>query len=257
MRILLTNDDGIAAPGLRALYEAMKGLGEIAVSAPEIQHSAAGHSITLHRPFSVRKDVWPDVPLSFAVGSTPADAVRLAVLQLLPWKPDLVVSGINQGANYGTLVLYSGTVAAAAEAVILHIPAFAISLASYQYHDFTTAGKAAAHIAKTLLDGGLPPDVLLNVNVPPLPLGEIRGLRWTHQGDFRHVDDLLPHEGKEGHYSYVLGTPVHHEDNHPDSDVVRVREGYIAMTPIQLDLTAREHFETLKRLPMEGDEWKA
>ena len=108
MRILLTNDDGIEAPGLRALYGALRGLGEIAISAPDRQYSAASHSISLHHPFRVQRDVWPDVPYSFAVGSSPADCVRLAVLKLLPKPPDLIVSGINQGANYGTLVLYSG-----------------------------------------------------------------------------------------------------------------------------------------------------
>jgi len=257
MRILLTNDDGIDAPGLRALYEALKGLGEIAVSAPEKQHSAAGHSITLHIPFSVRRKAWSDVPLSFAVGSTPADSVRLAVLQLLPWKPDLVVSGINQGANYGTLVLYSGTVAAAAEAAILHIPSFAVSSTSYDWIDYSTAGKAAAHIARVIERHGMPPDILFNVNVPPLPVDAVRDMRLTHQGDFRHVDDLLPHETKEDHYAYIWGTPVHRTDDDPGSDVTCVREGSIAITPIHLDLTARQHFEALRRLPLEGDAWKA
>lgn len=257
MRILLTNDDGISAPGLRALYEAVKDLGEVAVSAPERQHSAAGHSITLHAPFSVRRGAWTDVPLSFAVGSTPADSVRLAVLQLLPWKPDLVISGINHGANYGTLVLYSGTVAAAAEATILRIPAFAVSSTSYEWHDYTAAGRAAAHIARVVGKHGMPSDVLFNVNVPPLPVDGIRGMCLTHQGDFRHVDDLMPHETKEDHYAYVWGTSVHPADVHPDSDVSRVREGFIAVTPIQLDLTARAHFEALRKLPLEGDAWKA
>jgi 5'-nucleotidase len=257
MRILITNDDGIEAPGLRALYGALKDLGEIAVSAPDCQHSAAGHSITLHSPFSVRRGAWSDVPLSFAVGSTPADCVRLAVLQLLPWKPDLVVSGINHGANYGTLVLYSGTVAAAAEAAILHIPSFAVSNASYDWHDYTASGRAAAHIARVVGEHGMPPDVLFNVNVPPLPPSEVKGMRLTHQGDFRHVDDLMPHETKEDHYAYVWGTPVHRTDDDPGSDVSSVKEGFIAVTPIQLDLTARAHFDALRRLPLEGDAWRA
>jgi 5'-nucleotidase len=257
VRILLTNDDGIHAPGLRALYDALKGIGEIAVSAPEVQHSAASHSISLHRPFSARGGVWPDVPLSFAVGSTPADSVRLAVMRLLPWRPDLVVSGINQGANYGTLVLYSGTVAAAAEATLLGLPAFAVSLTSYEYTDYSTAGRAAAHLARVFLKQGLPPNVLLNVNVPPIPMQEIRGMHVTHQGEYHHMDDLVPHPETEDHYQYVLGASVRGENHLPESDVACVEQGGIAVTPIRLDLTAHDCVDALRRLSVEGDAWKA
>src|SRR5271169_3803868 len=113
MKILLTNDDGIEAPGLKALFDAVRPLGEVAISAPDKQASATGHSISLNAPFKVNQVDWPGSSLAFRVSSTPADCVRTAVLKLLPWKPDLVISGINQGANYGSLILYSGTVAAA------------------------------------------------------------------------------------------------------------------------------------------------
>src|SRR5258708_3766000 len=112
MKILLTNDDGIDAPGLKVLFESVRALGEVAISAPDVQASATGHSISLNAPFKARKQKWPGAAAAFRVASTPADCVRIAVLRLLPWKPDLVISGINQGANYGSLVLYSGTVAA-------------------------------------------------------------------------------------------------------------------------------------------------
>jgi hypothetical protein len=139
MRILLTNDDGFDADGLKTLFEAVKTEGEVAVSAPDKPASASGHSISLNTPFKVVRASWSGTPHAYRVFSTPADCIRVAVLKLLPWKPDLVISGINQGANYGSLVLYSGTVAAAAEAVLLGIPAIAVSLTSHVYRDQTKA----------------------------------------------------------------------------------------------------------------------
>ncbi len=251
MRILLTNDDGIDAPGLRALYEGLRGLGEISVSAPDRQYSAASHSISIHRPFKVRRGAWRDVPNSFAVSSSPADCVRLAVLKLLPAPPDLVVSGINQGANYGTLVLYSGTVAAAAEGVILGIPAMAVSVASHTFQDFRAAASAAARLAVQIRERGLPEGTLLNLSVPPLPPDKIRGTVLAHQGKFRHIDDLEPHAELKDHYGYVVDSPSHPETEHPDSDVERVRTGFIAVTPIHLDLTDRVHWDRFKDWPWE------
>lgn len=148
MKILLTNDDGIEALGLKALYEAVKILGDIAVSAPDKPSSASGHSISLTSPFKVSSQALPGVPHSFRVSSTPADCVRTAIMKLLPWKPDLVISGINQGANYGSLILYSGTVAAAAEAALLGVPAMAVSLTSHTYKDFTASAQFTRKIAQ-------------------------------------------------------------------------------------------------------------
>ena len=250
MKILLTNDDGIQAKGLRALYEAVKGLGETAVSAPEKQASATGHSISLNAPFKVFSPAWPDVPLSYRVSSTPADCVRTAVLKLLPWKPDLVISGINQGANYGSLVLYSGTVAAAAEAVLLGIPAMAVSLTSHTHRDFTTSARFARKIVEWVRDKGLAPGVFLNVNVPPLPAGQIKGIALTHQGQFRHVEDLEPHVELEDHFNYILNSPSVPSLEHPDSDVARVGEGFVSVTPLHLDLTAKHHFQHFSDWPL-------
>ena len=242
MRILLTNDDGIQAPGLRTLFEALRDLGELAVSAPEKQASATGHSISLNTPFKVHQPAWGDMPLSYSVASTPADCVRTAVLKLLPWRPDLVISGINQGANYGSLILYSGTVAAAAEAVLLGIPAVAISLTSHHYKDFTASAQVARQVALRIMEKGLAPGVLLNVNVPPLEAAQLKGMAVTHQGQFRHIDDLEPHEELKDHYSYVLNSPSEPAEEHPESDVSKVREGYGSLTPLHLDLTAKHHF---------------
>lgn len=242
MRILLTNDDGIHAPGLRKLYEAMADLGEIAVSAPEKQASASGHSISLNTPFKVQNPAWSDLPLSFSVASTPADCVRIAVLKLLPWRPDLVISGVNQGANYGSLILYSGTVAAAAEGVLLGIPAIAVSLTSHHFKDFDASAQVARQVVLRVKERGLAPGVLLNVNVPPLSMEGIKGLAVTHQGQFRHVDDLEPHAELQGHFNYVLNSPSEPAQEHPESDVARVQAGYVSLTPLHLDLTAKHHF---------------
>lgn len=249
MKILLTNDDGIDAPGLKVLYGAVKSLGEVAVSAPHQQASATGHSISLNTPFKVLSPAWPEVPYSYKVSSTPADCVRTAVLKLLPWKPDLVISGINQGANYGSLILYSGTVAAAAEAVLLGIPAMAISLTSHTYKDFHSSAHFAKTIAQWIQEKGLAPGVFLNVNVPPLEVEKIKGIVLTHQGQFRHVDDLEPHAELEDHFSYVLNSLSEPLMEHPESDVAKVKEGYVSVTPLHLDLTAKHHFSHFSDWP--------
>lgn len=252
MKILLTNDDGIDAPGLKALYEAVKPLGELAVSAPAQQSSASGHSISLNTPFKVLSPSWPELPNSFRVSSTPADCVRIAVLRLLPWKPDLVISGINMGANYGSLILYSGTVAAAAEAVLLGIPSMAVSLTSHTYKDFTASAHYAKKIVQWIQERGMAPGVILNVNVPPLEPGEIKGIVLTHQGQFRHVDDLVPHGELENHFSYVLNSPSEPTLEDPESDVARVNAGFVSVTPLHLDLTAKKQFFHFAEWPWEN-----
>lgn len=255
MKILLTNDDGIDAPGLKALFEAVRPLGEIALSAPDKQASATGHSISLNTPFQVKTMDWPGAAFAFRVASTPADCVRIAVLRLLPWKPDLVVSGINQGANYGSLILYSGTVAAAAEAVLLGIPSLAFSLTSHTYKNFNASAQFARKIAGWVRDKGLAPGLFLNVNVPPLEPSAIRGTALTHQGLFRHVDDLEPHSELQDHFKYVLNSPSEPSLEHPDSDVAKVQEGFISVTPLHLDLTAKHHFPHFSDWPWDDKSW--
>ncbi len=255
MKILLTNDDGIDAFGLKALYEAVKHLGEIAVSAPDRQASATGHSISLNTPFRVLSSAWPEVPYSYSVSSTPADCVRTAVLKLLPWKPDLVISGINQGANYGSLILYSGTVAAAAEAVLLGIPSMAISLTSHTFKDFTVSAQFAKKISQWIIEKGLSPGIFLNVNVPALEMGKIKGMVLTHQGQFRHVEDLEHHEKLEGHFNYILNSPSEPSLEHPNSDVATVKEGFVSVTPLHLDLTAKHYFSHFSDWSWEDKFW--
>jgi 5'-nucleotidase len=242
MKILLTNDDGFDAPGLKALFEAVRPLGEVFISAPDEQVSASGHSISLREPFRVLSAFWQGAAASFRISSTPADCVRTAVLKLLPEKPDLVISGINQGANFGSLILYSGTVAAAAEAVLLGIPSIAVSLTSHHSKDFSVAAQFSALLCKKIQKKPLPPGVFLNVNVPPLSADQIHGVRLTSQGLFRHIDDLEPHAEIEGHFNYILDSPHEPVEEHPETDVYQVKKGWISVTPLQLDLTARESF---------------
>jgi 5'-nucleotidase len=249
MKILLTNDDGFDADGLKFLFEAVRTEGEVAVSAPDKPASASGHSISLNTPFKVVRVSWSGTSYAYRVFSTPADCIRVAVLKLLPWRPDLVISGINQGANYGSLVLYSGTVAAAAESVLLGIPAIAMSLTSHTYRDFSASADFARKLVGWFKQKPLEQGFLLNVNVPPLETPQIRGIALTHQGQFRHVDDLEPNASMEGHYSYVLNSPSEPEQEHPDSDVARVKAGYISVTPLHLDLTAKDHFSRFPDWP--------
>ncbi|HVM33392.1 MAG TPA: 5'/3'-nucleotidase SurE [bacterium] len=255
MKILLTNDDGFDAPGLAALAAAFGDFKDVAVAAPDQQASASGHSISLHRPMEARRDPRFNRPDAFRVSSTPADCVRLAILQLLPWKPDLVISGVNQGANYGSLIFYSGTVAAAAEAVLLGVPAMAVSLTSHTSKDFGAAAAYAKTLARHIGERGLESGTLLNVNVPPLAKDRIKGAVLTHQGQFRHVDDLAPHPHLAGHYHYVLDSPTEPMSEDPDSDVARVGAGFISVTPLHLDLTAKHQFPGFVDWPWGDRSW--
>jgi len=247
MRILLTNDDGIEAAGLKALVDVIRPLGEVAISAPDRQASATGHSISLNTPFKVYKSQWPGIDHSYRVYSTPADCVRTAILCLLPWKPDLVISGINQGANYGTLIFYSGTVAAAAEGILLGIPSVAISLTSHSFKDFSVSALFAKNFVKWVKNNGIDSDLFLNVNIPPLVSTEIKGVALTHQGQFRHVDDLAPDKEMDDHFTYILNSPSLPEAEDPQSDVAKVQAGYISVTPLHLNMTAHHHFENLRK----------
>lgn len=229
-RILVTNDDGIHAPGLRALEEALRPLGEVTVVAPEREMSATSQSISLHSP--LRAHALDE--RHFAVAGTPADAVILAIHHLLPEKPDLVISGINPGGNLGENVVYSGTVAGAMEAVLHGVPAFAVSLCSRKQADFSVAAGFASRLAAKVLEEGLPPGVMLNVNVPR---GEPRGARFARQS--QKISQTLVREQKDprGRKYFWLDESVALEQVEPDSDYAAVLAGEIAITPLQVDRT--------------------
>jgi 5'-nucleotidase len=247
--ILVCNDDGIDAPGISALAAALDGLGEVRVAAPVHEQSAVGHAITVRDP--VRAFPWPfrgpsgSIP-AHAVTGTPADCVKLAIDKLLPRAPDLVVSGINQGPNTAVNVIYSGTVSAATEAAILGIDAVAVSLCRWGGGDFEAAGLFARRIAEAVLRKGLPPGVLLNVNVPDLPYGQIGGIRITRQARARWEESF--HERRDPldrPYYWLTGQFVNLDEGE-DTDLGAIDAGFVSVTPVHHDMTAHAHIRALR-----------
>lgn len=239
MKILLCNDDGIHARGISVLHQALGGLGDLHVVAPDVERSAAGHAITLTDPIKTINIEKNDVLFGTAVGGTPADCIKLALCLLMKGNhPDLVVSGINLGSNTGISVLYSGTVSAASEAVILGVPAIALSLCTYQNPHWETAEKVATEIVAKVLKNPLPDGTLLNVNIPNVPLRELKGMKAARMGRSRFVEKFTTHLDPRGNHYYWLDGELDLLDDSADTDVRVVREGYAALTPIHIDLTA-------------------
>lgn len=232
--ILVTNDDGITAPGLLALVQALRPLGELSVSAPDINQSASGHKKTLYSNISLsRRTVDGDVP-ALAVGGSPADCIAVAALGLLKWPPRIVVSGINRGGNMGQDLTYSGTVTAALEATIHGVPSLAVSLANYNADDVADYQQAAAiarKIVTHVLKNGLPPFTILNLNIPA---GPVRGLRLTRQGVRIYRDELT----YDGDVVRIEGEPPTGVLDEAGTDIWAVHNGYASLTPIHLDMTA-------------------
>ncbi|MEK6665122.1 MAG: 5'/3'-nucleotidase SurE [candidate division NC10 bacterium] len=241
--VLVTNDDGINAPGLAALAEALAPLGDVYVVAPEREQSTVGHALTLHRPLRVDRLA----ERRFAVNGTPSDCVNLAVLGLLPAEPTLVVSGINHGSNLGDDVTYSGTVSAAMEGTLLGIPSIAVSLVGPEQGGFGEAGKIARLIAMRTVVEGLPPKTLLNVNVPG---GRPKGIRFTRLGHRVYKEKMVEEKDPRGKTYYWIGAGPPLWDDREATDIIAVQDGYAAVTPLHLDLT---HYAALRRL---GD-WEA
>lgn len=248
MRILISNDDGINADGINALRESLEKLEiitEIYVAAPDRERSAIGHGITMHRPLRVKEISYPgNKSKGWSVDGTPADCVKLALEDLLPAPPVLVVAGINQGSNLGTDVLYSGTVSAAVEGVVNGFPAVAFSLTSFKKHDFTEAAAFAARLVPVVLAEGMEPGTLINVNVPP---GKPRGIKVTRLGQRRYINIFDKRTDPRGRdYYWMAGEPLELDDNAPDTDVAACREGYIAVTPVKIDLTQHDFIARVK-----------
>ncbi len=239
MKILVVNDDGIYARGLSALVRGLKDLGEIYVVAPDRERSATGHSITVHRPLRVRKvSLSSDfgVAASWSVDGTPSDCVKLAVENLLPNPPEVVLSGINQGSNLGTDVLYSGTVSAAVEGLISGFPSVAVSLTSFTDRDFSTAAEFARKLVTILEKGAFSQNFLLNVNVPP---GDRHnGVKITRLGNRRYINIFDKRTDPRGRVYYWMGGDLlEMEDNQEGTDVSAVKNNYISITPLHIDLT--------------------
>ncbi len=244
--ILLTNDDGIEAPGLRALLRTLKPLGRVSVFAPDHNWSAAGHTKTMHKPLRVTSCDLDDGVAAYTSTGAPSDCVALALLGILEDEPDLVVSGVNQGANLGHDVTYSGTVAAAMEAVIFGLPALAVSLDSHESHDFGYAAQIAARVVSQVVERGLPVGVFLNVNVPSRPAAQIEGVAVTRMGRRVYRDVLVERHDPRGRPYYWIGgePPGGHLDE--GTDIWAVAQGYVSVTPIHLDMTAHELIRDLE-----------
>jgi 5'-nucleotidase len=250
MHILVTNDDGIQAAGLHALAQALRPLGDVTVLAPDRNWSASGHVKTMHRPLRVREVELPDGTPALSSDGAPSDCVALAVLGVLDRPIDMVVSGINPNANLGHDVTYSGTVTAAMEAAIQGLPGIAVSLDTPEGHsgarDYTPAAEVAASVARKVIQDGLPRGLILNVNVPYGPRQGMRGVAITRQGLRVYRDELVRRLDPRGRPYYWIGGESPSGLSEPDTDFWALRENYISITPLQLDLTATDQLPLLR-----------
>lgn len=246
--ILISNDDGIESEGIKTLWREIRKFADVIVAAPHTQQSAVGHAITTASPIRVRWNLIDKNFYGYAVEGTPADSVKLAVRNLLKDKKiDLVISGINQGANTAINVIYSGTVSAATEGTILGIPSIAVSLGSFEYENFAPAAKFASKIAKVVLKKGLPPGILLNVNVPALPESKIKGVLITKQGKSDWNDWYEKRLDPNKREYFWLAGEMLNGDKSREYDHKAMVDGYISVTPIHYDLTAYEMLDEVKK----------
>lgn len=250
MHILVTNDDGVFAPGLLALAQATREVAEVTVLAPEKNWSASGHVKTMHRPLRARRTQLADGSTAWVTDGAPSDCVALAALGLVEQPIDLVVSGINPSANLGHDVTYSGTVTAAMEAAISGIPGMAISLdvgdGLAPEIDYSAAAQVAKRLAELIQEHGLPNGVLLNVNVPNRPTGGLRGLAVTRQGMRVYRDVLVRRTDPRGRAYYWIGGEAPSGVVEVGTDFWALSEGMVSLTPLQLDLTANQHLSAFE-----------
>jgi 5'-nucleotidase len=233
MRILLSNDDGYFAPGLAALAEALQGLGEIVVVAPEQNRSGASNSLTLDRPLLLKKAASG----FYFVNGTPTDCVHLAVTGMLDKLPDIIVSGINLGANMGDDTIYSGTVAAATEGYLLGIPSIAISMTSFEGNNFASAGRVARELVERFIRNPIREPVLLNVNVPDIPYADLKGLEVTRLGRRHKAEPVVKMISPRKETVYWVGAAGAAADAGPGTDFNAIERGFVSITPLQIDLT--------------------
>lgn len=254
MKILITNDDGIMAPGIQVLAKKMTQLGEVIIVAPNEEKSATGHGITVWDPIRVREMTFTGIQKAWAVSGTPVDCVKLALQELVCGECGLLISGINNGPNLGTDVLYSGTVSAAIEGSILGIPSLAVSLASFTDYEYDLAAEIALSLARKIWRQKeiMPAGTLLNINVPPVKKEELRGFKITRLGvrEYENVfDKRLDPRGNI--YFWLKGDPVPQLEQDPEIDVVAVEQNYVSISPIHFDLTNHRVMEQFKEYGFE------
>lgn len=234
MKILLSNDDGVRAPGIAVLYKALSEIAEVRVIAPERNCSGASNSLTLHEPLRVEQ-------LEngfFSVNGTPTDCVHLGTNSPIAELPDLVVSGINDAPNMGDDVLYSGTVAAATEGRFMGLPAIAVSMGEGGHEYYETAAKVVAELVLRLQQKPLSPDFVLNVNVPYVSYNGLKGTRITRLGRRHRAEGMVRSTDPRGRELFWYGPVGQHQDDGPDTDFAAIREGYVSITPLSVDMTA-------------------
>ena len=241
MRILLSNDDGYQAPGLAALAARLAAMAEVLVVAPERDRSGASNSLTLELPIRAR-----EVENGFiAVDGTPTDCVHLGITGLLEQEPDMVVAGVNSGPNLGDDVLYSGTVAAATEGRFLGFPAMAVSMGAHDPQHYDSGARVALELVRRMQARPLGVDTILNVNVPDLPWERLRGYRSTRLGHRHKAEPVVRAEDPRGRPIYWVGPPGAEQDAGPGTDFHALREGYVSVTPLQVDLTRHAALDLL------------
>lgn len=246
LRVLICNDDGINAEGIFALAQEIKKIAEVTVVAPDKQQSAVGHAITVNYPLRAVPFHKNNDFFGYAVEGTPADCVKLGVRFLMKEKPDLVLSGINHGSNTAINIIYSGTVSAATEGMILGIPSIAISLTAYQNLDFTYAAKFSARLALLVAEKGLPARTLLNVNIPNVPEDQIKGVMITRQGISVWEDRFDVRRDPANREYFWLTGQMDVLDTDLDTDQIAIKNNYVSITPVRYDLTDRQMLEAMK-----------
>jgi len=244
--IMLTNDDGIDAPGLHALFKELYQSADIFVVAPSTERSAVGHAITLSDPLRVWRYEGNENFYGYAVNGTPADCVKIGYWAIMKKRPDIVISGINLGSNTGINTIYSGTVSAATEGAILGVPSFAVSLGTYENPDFNYAAKFSRQLMHTLLEKGLPDGVYLNVNIPACSEKEIQGVAITRQGHALYKEEFDKRMDPHGRvYYWLTGQKINVEDD-PGVDDGALAQKMVSVTPVHYDLTRYDFIENLK-----------
>ncbi len=246
MKILLTNDDGINAPGIYALWRELRKIGEISIVAPETEQSAIGHAITLSNPLRLREVYRDGSFYGYSVNGTPADCVKLGVTAIFKEPPDIVISGINLGPNLGVNVMYSGTVSAATEGTIIGIPSIAVSLAIRREPDYSFAAAFARALCLKVKEKGVPAGILLNVNIPAVPFAKVKGVKITRQGKARFKDTFEKRLDPRGNVYYWLTGETIREEEDGEADSKAVKDNYVSITPLHFDLTSYPNICGLK-----------
>jgi 5'-nucleotidase len=253
--ILITNDDGITAPGIRALVEVMRELGDVVIVAPDKPQSGMGHAITINSTLRINKGHDYGVLEEYSCTGTPVDCVKIAVNKILKRKPDLVVSGINHGSNMSINIIYSGTMSAAVEGAIEGIPSIGFSVCDHSIDaDFTAAKVIARKLAENVLKNGMPKDVCLNVNIPPLKLEEIKGIKVCRQARSNWIEELDERKDPSGNsYYWLTGKFVNYEEESTDTDAWALDNNYVSVVPVHFDMTAHHVLPDLKKFKYEEE----